>query len=79
MRSVAPTGSAPAPNNWSRVTDPSTTTFAALATSCSVKNAPNCTGHERIAGSSSLVPCTCVFQFEVSPTICVRVLMVGEM
>ena len=30
------------------------------------------------SGSSSLVPCTCVFQLDVSAMICVRVLSAGD-
>ena len=37
MRTIAPVASAPGPNNWSRVTDPSTATFAPRLTSSSVK------------------------------------------
>ena len=42
---------------------PSTTTFAAVLTSCGVKNAPYFIGQVRIAGRSTLVPWTCVDQF----------------
>ena len=33
IRTIDPVGSAPAPNSWSRATDPSTATLAARATS----------------------------------------------
>ena len=48
-----------APRPWPRARRPA-----------SVKNAPNCIGHERICGSSALVPWTCVFQLARSAMIC---------
>ena len=38
-------------------------TFAAALTSSSVKNEPYFIGHDRMAGQSTFVPSTFVFQF----------------
>ncbi len=60
---ICPVGSTSGPNNVSETTVPSTATFAAVLTSCAVKNVPYLVGQVRIIGRSTSTPWTCDDQF----------------
>jgi hypothetical protein len=55
-RMICPVGSTSGPKSVSDTVVPSTATFAALVTSCAVKNAPCFSGQLRISGSSTSTP-----------------------